>query len=76
MPANPFFPEPGLPGTPPPSVGANPKTSPVTRRDFLRQATLMGTALAAPLIVPASVLGRGGAVAPSERIVLGGIGIG
>jgi len=28
------------------------------------------------MIVPASVLGRGGAVAPSERIVMGGIGIG
>lgn len=30
----------------------------------------------APLIVPAHVLGRGGGVAPSNRIVLGGIGIG
>lgn len=29
-----------------------------------------------PLIVPAHVLGRGGGVAPSNRIVLGGIGIG
>jgi predicted dehydrogenase len=29
-----------------------------------------------PWIVPASALGRDGAVAPSERIVLGGIGIG
>jgi hypothetical protein len=28
------------------------------------------------MIVPASVLGRGGAVPPSERIILGGIGIG
>lgn len=28
------------------------------------------------MIVPAAALGRGGAVAPSERIVLGGIGIG
>lgn len=30
----------------------------------------------APTLIPASVLGRGGSVAPSERIVLGGIGIG
>ena len=29
-----------------------------------------------PTIIPASALGRGGAVAPSERIMLGGIGIG
>jgi len=29
-----------------------------------------------PTIIPASALGRGGAVAPSERITLGGIGIG
>ncbi len=35
-----------------------------------------GGALLAPAIIPASALGLGGAVAPSERIVLGGIGIG
>ena len=29
-----------------------------------------------PDIIPASALGRDGSVAPSERIVLGGIGIG
>ena len=33
-------------------------------------------ALAAPLIVPSSVLGRNGSVAPSNRIVLGAVGIG
>jgi predicted dehydrogenase len=43
------------------------------RRSFLRQAL---AAAAAPLIVPAHVLGRGGGVAPSNRIALGGIGIG
>jgi hypothetical protein len=32
--------------------------------------------VAAPIIIPASALGRDGAVAPSERIVLGGIGVG
>lgn len=51
------------------------KTS-VTRRQFLKQAVLAGTAVALPYYVPASALGRGGAVAPSERIVLGGIGLG
>lgn len=47
-----------------------------TRRQFIRRTARAGAVVAAPLIVPASVLGRGGAVAPSERIVMGGIGIG
>lgn len=43
----------------------------VSRRAFL------STAAVAPVIVPSSVLGqRAGAVAPSDRIVAGGIGIG
>jgi len=44
----------------------------ISRRNFL---TTTAAAVAAPLIVPAKVLGRGGATAPSERIVAGGIGI-
>ncbi len=48
----------------------NPK---VTRRAFLRGTAALA---AAPYIVPASVFGRDGKVPPSERIVLGGIGIG
>ncbi|MDO8545003.1 MAG: Gfo/Idh/MocA family oxidoreductase [Opitutaceae bacterium] len=48
----------------------------LSRRQFLSRAAKAGAILGAPLIVPASVLGRGGAVAPSERIVMGGIGIG
>ena len=36
----------------------------------------MGALLAAPQVVRGAVLGRDGGVAPSERIVLGGIGIG
>ena len=48
----------------------------LNRRQFLAGAAKAGAVLAAPLIVPASVLGRGGAVAPSERIVMGGIGVG
>lgn len=49
----------------------------LTRRNFLKSGLAAAGALSmAPMIVRASVLGRGGAVAPSERIVLGGIGIG
>lgn len=48
-----------------------------TRRKFIKQAaTIASGAVAAPMIVPSSVLGMGGAVAPSERITLGGIGMG
>lgn len=48
----------------------------LSRRQFLKQAALAGGAVAAPFILPASALGRGGAVAPSDRIVMGGIGLG
>jgi predicted dehydrogenase len=48
----------------------------ITRRRFLTRGVTAAGVLALPDIVRASVLGRGGAVAPSERIVLGGIGIG
>lgn len=47
-----------------------------TRRAFLKRAGAAIGASLAPLIVPARVLGRGGGVAPSNRIVLGGIGLG
>lgn len=43
-----------------------------TRRQFLATTA----AVAAPLIIPASALGRDGATAPSERITLGAIGTG
>lgn len=49
------------------------KSSHLTRRAFLTRTSL---ALAAPTILPASVLGRDGHVAPSEKIILGGIGLG
>jgi len=42
----------------------------------LKRAAAAGGLIATPSLVPASALGLGGAVAPSERIVLGGIGIG
>jgi len=48
-----------------------------TRRDFLRRASVAAAgAIALPAIAPASALGLGGAVAPSDRIVLGAIGTG
>ncbi|HID21206.1 MAG TPA: gfo/Idh/MocA family oxidoreductase, partial [Planctomycetaceae bacterium] len=52
----------------------------ITRRRFLRaaaQGTAAGTcAWIAPSIVPASALGRGGTIAPSNRITMGLIGCG
>ena len=48
----------------------------MNRRHFLGQTLLAGSAVALPWLIPARALGRDGAVAPSERIVLGGIGLG
>ena len=48
-------------------------TTQVTRRKFLGTA---GLAIGMPTIIPGSALGKNGAVAPSNRIVMGGIGIG
>ncbi len=45
----------------------------LTRRQFLRRTA---TAAALPLIVPGAVLGLNGAVAPSDRIVFGSLGVG
>lgn len=47
-----------------------------SRREFLKRAAVVAGATVMPAIVPSSALGRDGAVAPSERIVMGGIGIG
>ena len=47
-------------------------TNGITRRRFVGALT----ALAAPCVVPSSVLGRGRAAAPSERVTLGVIGTG
>ena len=48
----------------------------LTRRRFLTRGALAASAVALPYYIPASALGRNGVVAPSERIVMGGIGIG
>lgn len=48
-----------------------------SRRSFIKKAA--GSALgmiAAPYIIPGTALGKNGAIAPSNRIVLGGIGLG
>ena len=50
--------------------------TPLSRRQFLTRALAASSALAVPNIIPAAALGRGGAVAPSERIVMGAIGLG
>ncbi len=59
---------------------ANLKTAaagrPFSRRGFLKTAAKAGAVLALPQVVPGRVLGKDGAVAPSERITLGAIGIG
>ncbi len=48
----------------------------LTRRRFLTRGAMAASAVALPCFIPASALGRGGTVAPSERIVMGGIGLG
>ncbi len=49
----------------------------MNRRRFMKTSVAAGTAAAiAPVVIPSSALGRDGAVAPSERVVVGGIGIG
>ena len=48
-------------------------SSTTTRREFLKTGI---TLAAVPYFVPAHVLGAGGATVPSEKIVLGCIGVG
>jgi predicted dehydrogenase len=57
-------------------MSGTPKHNSGTRRDFLKKTAAAASALAIPAIVPGSALGRDGVVAPSERITMGGIGIG
>lgn len=48
----------------------------MARRRFLKTTLQASAVCLAPYVIPASAMGRDGAVAPSERIVMGGIGIG
>jgi predicted dehydrogenase len=54
----------------------NPKSD-LTRRQFIQSNLLAALAASAfPTLIPASALGQGGAVAPSERVGVGAIGVG
>jgi len=55
---------------------SNGNGTPLTRRRFLTRGAMAASAVVLPCYVPATALGRNGAIPPSERIVLGGIGIG
>ncbi|MCX7047087.1 MAG: Gfo/Idh/MocA family oxidoreductase [Candidatus Sumerlaeota bacterium] len=48
----------------------------LTRRRFLTKGAMAAGAVALPYFIPAAALGRNGSVAPSERIVMGMIGVG
>ena len=48
----------------------------VNRRGFLKVSSTAAGSVALPTLIPASALGLDGTVAPSERIVMGGIGLG
>lgn len=50
--------------------------SSLSRRQFLRRGAVATGALALPSLIPASALGLNGAVAPSDRIAVGAIGLG
>lgn len=53
------------------------KPKKINRRQFLKQLSVAAVGVAGfPSIVPASVLGKSGAIAPSDRIVMAGIGFG
>ena len=53
-----------------------PRANRISRRGFLGRTAAVGAASVAPTIIPSSALGLDGAVPPSERVVVGGIGIG
>lgn len=58
------------------SLKQSPGSARWSRRGFLRTALGAGALVSLPQFVPGTVLGMNGGVAPSERIVLGAIGIG
>jgi len=52
------------------------ETSSISRRGFLRRSIAASTVFAVPVIIPACARGRAGRPAPSERVVVGHIGVG
>ncbi len=57
-------------------ITTNSFSTKLPRRQFLKTTAAASTILMAPTLVPGPVLGRNGAVPPSEKIILGGLGIG
>ena len=48
----------------------------MNRRTFASRCASVATAIAFPYVIPGSALGKNGQVAPSDRVVLGSIGVG
>jgi predicted dehydrogenase len=48
----------------------------LSRRSFLTRTAIAASVVGVPWFIPARALGRGGAVSPNDKIVLGGIGLG
>lgn len=57
-------------------MNLNKSAAGLTRREFCKRSAAAGAAIAIPWFVPARALGKDGAVAPSNRIALGAIGMG
>ncbi|MFH1924386.1 MAG: hypothetical protein ABIP48_31425, partial [Planctomycetota bacterium] len=57
------------------AIGENNMPAKMNRRQFLSK-TARAASVAVPVMIPASALGRAGRIAPSERIVMGSIGVG
>ncbi len=51
-------------------------TSPVSRRSFLKTTAGLAAAAVVPQFIPGNAMGKDLAVAPSERITMGGLGLG
>ena len=51
-------------------------TSAISRRDFLKSSAALAFSVSVPFYVSGKALGKDGAVAASERIVMGMIGVG
>ena len=54
----------------------NKRHTDISRRSFLRRASMAAASVSGIIFVPASVLGRGGFISPNERINMGFIGLG
>jgi len=71
--------KPNAPSEPPGTTPLFQRPAPLpslSRRQFLKRASLAVGTVASPWIISGSALGLNGAVPPSERIVLGGLGVG